>query len=233
VFISEPVHNLVHREVLEPDGVTFTSHRAKGEEKSEFLASSDNWFRPTMTKTGPDGALYVADMYRLVIEHPKWIPPGMQSRVNLREGSNRGRIWRVLPKGSKLRKTPRLDRMSTKTLVAALDSPNGWQRDTIQRLLLARGGEDASADLRKLAQTSKSPKVRLQALCILEGLDSLDSKVLKQALEDPHFSVREQAVRLCEENHADLIVSRIEDESIRVRRQVAFSLGEWQNTEAG
>ena len=233
VFISEPVHNLIHREVLAPDGITFTSNRAKGEEKSEFLASSDNWFRPTMTKTGPDGALYVADMYRLVIEHPKWIPPGMQSRVNLREGSNRGRIWRVLPKGFKLRKTPRLDRMSTKTLVTALDSPNGWQRDTIQRLLLARGAEDASADLRKLAQTSMSPKVRLQALCILEGLESLDSKVLKQALEDPHFSVREQAVRLCEENHADLIVSRIEDESIRVRRQVAFSLGEWQNTEAG
>jgi putative heme-binding domain-containing protein len=70
-------------------------------------------------------------------------------------------------------------------------------------------------------------------LCILEGLDSLDSKVLKQALQDPHFSVREQAVRLCEGNHADLIVSRIEDESIRVRRQVDFSLGEWKNAETG
>ncbi|MFP6886903.1 MAG: PVC-type heme-binding CxxCH protein, partial [Opitutales bacterium] len=232
VFISEPVHNLVHREVLEPDGVTFTSHRAKGEEKSEFLASSDNWFRPTMTKTGPDGALYVADMYRLVIEHPQWIPPTMQSRVNLREGSNRGRIWRIFPKGAKLRKTPRLDQMTTKELVGALDNPNGWQRDTIQRLLLTRDDKSVSSSLRKLAQASKNPKVRLQTLCILEGLDGLDSKVLKQALEDPHPSVREHAVRVCEGNHAELIASRIEDESIRVRRQVGFSLGEWKDPKA-
>lgn len=73
-FVSEPVHNLVHREVIAPTGVTFTSHRSGGELESEFLASSDNWFRPTMLQTGPDGALWVADMYRAVIEHPEWIP---------------------------------------------------------------------------------------------------------------------------------------------------------------
>ena len=71
VFISEPVHNLVHREVLEPDGVSFTSHRAPDEQDREFLASTDNWFRPTMLKTGPDGALYIADFYRFVLEHPE------------------------------------------------------------------------------------------------------------------------------------------------------------------
>ena len=75
VFISEPVHNVVHREVLRPNGVTFTSQRADDERESEFLASSDNWFRPTMIKTGPDGALYIADMYRFVLEHPEWIAP--------------------------------------------------------------------------------------------------------------------------------------------------------------
>ena len=78
IFISEPVHNLVHREMLQPDGVSFTSHRADDEATSEFLASRDRWFRPTMVKTGPDGALYIADMYRLVIEHPQWIPAEMQ-----------------------------------------------------------------------------------------------------------------------------------------------------------
>ena len=232
VFISEPVHNLVHREVLEPDGVTFTSRRAKGEEKSEFLASSDNWFRPTMTKTGPDGALYVADMYRLVIEHPQWIPPTMQSRVNLREGADRGRIWRVFPKGSKLRKAPILETKSAKELVSLLDSPNGWQRDTVHRLLLDRKDPSALDDLRKLALTAQNPKARLQALCILEGLNGLDGKVLKEALADSHPGVREHAVRVCEKEHADLIASRIKDESLRVRRQVGFSLGEWKDPKA-
>src|SRR5262249_39586208 len=70
IFICEPVNNLIHREILETDGVSFVSHRAADEQTSEFLASADNWFRPTMVKTGPDGALYIADMYRFVIEHP-------------------------------------------------------------------------------------------------------------------------------------------------------------------
>ena len=111
IFISEPVHNLIHREVLEPDGVTFKSHRAEGEEESEFVASTDNWFRPTMLKTGPDGALYIADMYRLVIEHPEWIPDDVKHHLDLRAGHDKGRIYRVYPVGSQLRPVPRLDRL--------------------------------------------------------------------------------------------------------------------------
>ena len=65
--------------------------------RREFLASSDNWFRPTQMKTGPDGALWVADMYRAVIEHPEWIPAAMQKRIDLRAGSQEGRIYRVYP----------------------------------------------------------------------------------------------------------------------------------------
>ena len=232
VFISEPVHNLVHQEVLEPDGVTFNSRRAKGEEDSEFLASTDNWFRPAMTKTGPDGALYVADMYRLVIEHPQWIPPAMQSRVDLREGSDKGRIWRIYPKGSKLRKTPKLQNKSSKDLAGMLDSPNGWLRDTIHRLLLERNDKSSQETLRGMVKKSTNPKVRLQALCILEGLDGLDSNLLENALQDPNPGVREHAVRVCEKDHAELIPSRLQDDSLRVRRQVAFSLGEWKDPKA-
>ena len=95
VFASEPVHNVVHREVLVRDGAGFTSHRAAGEEQSEFLASTDNWFRPITTKTGPDGALYVADMYRFVLEHPEWISPEMQARLDLRAGDYRVRVYLV------------------------------------------------------------------------------------------------------------------------------------------
>ncbi len=85
-FVSEPVHNLVHREVMSAKGVTFTSKRAADEQTSEFLASSDNWFRPTTIRVGPDGALWVADMYRYVIEHPEWIPKDWQNKLDLRGG---------------------------------------------------------------------------------------------------------------------------------------------------
>ncbi|HMF12456.1 MAG TPA: PVC-type heme-binding CxxCH protein, partial [Gemmataceae bacterium] len=126
VFISEPVHNLVHREVMAPKGVTFTSRRAEDERDSEFLASSDNWFRPTMIQTGPDGCLWIADMYRQVIEHPEWIPQDWQKKLDLRAGHDKGRIYRIYPKDRKPRAIVRLDKMGAKELVAQLESPNGW-----------------------------------------------------------------------------------------------------------
>ena len=135
-FISEPVHNLVHRVVVTPKGVTFAGQRANDEKESEFLASSDNWFRPTMIQVGPDGALWIADMYRYVIEHPEWIPKDWQKKLDLRAGHDKGRIYRVFPVGAKPRAIPRLDKLDTAGLVAALDSPNGWQRDMAMMMLI-------------------------------------------------------------------------------------------------
>ena len=106
-FVSGPVHNLVHREIMSGKGVTFTSRRAVDEQQSEFLASSDNWTRPTTIQTGPDGTLWVADMYRQVIEHPEWIPEEWQKRLDLRAGHDKGRIYRVYPVGKKPRPIPR------------------------------------------------------------------------------------------------------------------------------
>ncbi len=74
----------MHREIMAREGVVFASRRAPEEQQSEFLASSDNWFRPTSLRTGPDGALWIADMYRGVIEHPEYIPVEWQKRLNLR-----------------------------------------------------------------------------------------------------------------------------------------------------
>ena len=133
-FVSEPVHNLVHREVMHREGILFTSHRADDEKQSEFLASRDNWCRPTMLKVGPDGALYVAAMYRQVIEHPEYIPRDLQKGLDFRAGSELGRIFRVFPVGKKLEPVPKLAGAKTATLVAALDSPHGWQRDTRSRI---------------------------------------------------------------------------------------------------
>src|SRR5262249_15698850 len=89
-FVSEPVHNLVHREVMRAEGVTYRSRRAAGEEQSEFVVSTDNWFRPTTIATGPDGCIWIADMYRAVIEHPQWIPPDWQKKLDLRAGHDMG-----------------------------------------------------------------------------------------------------------------------------------------------
>src|SRR5260370_24448680 len=103
-----------------------------------------------MTKPGPDGALYVADMYRMVIEPPEWIPMDFQKSVDLRAGADRGRIYRVYPENATLRKIPRLDKLGTAALVAAMENPNGSQRDTVQRLLVESGDKSAIAPLRKL-----------------------------------------------------------------------------------
>ncbi|MDZ4685840.1 MAG: PVC-type heme-binding CxxCH protein [Planctomycetaceae bacterium] len=195
-FVSEPVHNLVHCEVLRPDGVSFTSQRLPDEQQSEFLASTDNWFRPTQLRIGPDGALWIADMYRLVIEHPQWIPQEWQEKLNVRAGDDKGRLWRMYPTGEKPRAVPRLDKLTTAELVAALDSTNRWQRDMAHQLLLERNDKAAVPELEKLLRSDK-PQARLQALCVLEGLEALSSETLLTSLRDDHSGVRRWAIRFC------------------------------------
>lgn len=249
-FISEPVHNLVHREVMRADGLSFTSQRAPSEEQSEFLASTDNWFRPTQLKTGPDGALYVADMYRLVIEHPQWIPIEWQRKLDLRAGQDMGRIWRVSPDNAKLRSIPRLSTMTTAELVAALSYPNGWQRDLAQQLILDRSDPAAIPLLLALA-TAPPPAVteqstahalgRLHALCTLDGLGAKDALrlALPVALKDQHPGVRRHAIRVCEmfpEPPAAIwqgLVTLVEDPDPQVRLQLAYTLGQLQHPQAG
>ncbi len=192
LFVSEPVHNLVHRVVLEPDGVTFRGRRGPNESKREFLASSDNWFRPTMLKTGPDGALWIADMYRYVIEHPEWIPDDWEKRLDLRAGSEQGQIYRVYPVDKRPRPIKRLDKLTTPELVAALESPSGWQRDTVERLLLERRDPVAIGPLRKLAIETKQPKARVQAIWTLAVLQALDEPAALAGLTDPDPRVRQR-----------------------------------------
>ncbi len=233
VFASEPVHNVVHREVLVRDGAGFTSHRAEGEEQSEFLASTDNWFRPITTKTGPDGALYIADMYRFVLEHPEWISPETQARLNLRAGDDKGRIYRVVPEGVSRRQIPNLTTRTSAELVAAMDHVNGWQRDTAQALLLERADLAATRPLIQLLGVAHAPQVRIQALATLGGLRALSPEVIVVALSDPHPAVRCEALRQSEalagrsEAMLAAVVATASDSDASVRLQVAFSLGAW------
>ncbi|MBY0523457.1 MAG: c-type cytochrome [Gemmataceae bacterium] len=238
-FVCEPVHNLVHREIMTAKGTTFTSRRADDEQTSEFFRSTDNWSRPVFATTGPDGALWIADMYRAVIEHPEWIPKDWQMKLDLRAGHDKGRIYRVSPVGAKLRQIPRLDKLDTAGLVAALDSPNGWQRDLAQMMLYWNNDKAAVPLLEKMVKESKRPLARLHALCTLDGLNALTPAILQAPLGDDHPGVRRHAVRLSEpllaKSHTlgTSLLKLATDSDAHVRLQVAYSLGEWDDPRAG
>lgn len=238
-FVSAPVHNLIHHLTVVPAGYTFAGVRPADTQRSEFLSSTDSWFRPTTIRTGPDGALWVADMYRLVLEHPKWIDPDRIKELDLRAGHERGRIYRIAPKGVETRKIPNLAQLNNEQLVAALESTNGWQRDMVHQMLLWREEKDAAGPLNELATNSRMPLARLHALCVLDGLGGLTATVLMSGLKDAHPGVRRHAVRLSPRlvqespELVDLLTKLVEDPDAQVRLQLAFSLGEWNDPRAG
>lgn len=224
LFICEPANNLVHREVLEPDGITFTSHRAADEAESEFLASEDHWSRFTQARTGPDGCLYVVDFYRLILEHPEWIPKQMIEHLDLRGGSDKGRIYRIRPVRAGPRAVPRLAFMPDDALAKELESPNGWIRDTTQRLLLERESKWRRDVL------SGTVAARVQQLWTMHALGTLRSVLLQNALKSKDAPLREHAARIAEDFIADPAVVRTlcaltKDPEARVRVQAVFTLG--------
>ncbi len=234
-FIGDAGGNLVHRKVLVPNGVALTGKRPADEQNSEFIASRDTWFRPVHFQNGPDGCLYIADMYREVIEHPWSIPEAIKKHIDLNSGNDRGRIYRVVPEGFKQPARPQLATATTSLLVANLASPNGWTRDTAARLLYERQDRRAVPELEKLLR-SRSMHGRLHALYTLQGLISLESRHVLAALGDPEERVREHAVKLAEPLLSnsrtgggalvDKLLAMTGDLSPRVRYQLAFTLGE-------
>ncbi len=240
-FTCEPFHNLVQHNVVTDDGVSFTSHRDPAEAEVDFFASKDRWCRPVMTRTGPDGALWVVDMYRYMIEHPQWLTPEGREELKpyYRHGENQGRIYRVFRRGTRPRKTPKLEAMTTLQLVSALESPSGWQRDMVQKLLIWRADPSAQTPLEKTVETSRAPLARVHALCTLDGLGQTTSGLLKHALQDDHPGVRRHALRLAESHfETDAQLARaatalVDDPDAKVRLQLACSLGEWPNAAGG
>lgn len=238
VFVCEPVHNLVHREILSPLGATFRSHRAPGEEKSEFLASTDNWSRFTSIRVGADGAMYLPDMYRQVIEHPQYIPEAWLKLLgDLRQGSQMGRIYRVRRRGTPLRAVPRLDRADVAGLASALASPSGTLRDLAQQQWVWRGSAWPTEALERLLDDSR-PETRVQVLCTLDLIHRLTPSQVIRGLGDISPGVRRQAIRLSEQFAGDAamlarLVGLAEDPDPLVRQQLGYSLGYWRGKAAG
>jgi putative membrane-bound dehydrogenase-like protein len=231
-FIGDVGSNIVHRKKLEADGVGLRAVRI--DDKKEFLASDDIWFRPVQFANAPDGTLYVLDMYREVIEHPLSLPPIIKKHLDLTSGRDRGRIYRIVPDGFIQPALPRLDEATTAELVEAVGHPIAWQRETASRLLYERQDRAAIPLLEKLAvKGSALPLGRMHALRVLVGLQALTPDLLLKALQDPHPRVREHAVQLAERLAGEspalrtALLAMTGDEDLRVRYQLAFSLGEF------
>lgn len=183
-FIGDAGGNLVHRKILEPNGVLVEAHRAPDELNREFLASRDTWFRPVQFANAPDGCLYVIDMYREVIEHPWSIPPNLKKLVDLDSGRERGRIWRIAPENFKRRPNAKLSKASGEDLVKLLDHTNGWHRDTATRLLYEH--ESNALNTRTIAEIINSPRPasRVHALAVLASRNELTAEEIRAAMKN-------------------------------------------------
>lgn len=227
-YMCDPANNLVHRDALVPNGAPFIAKRADAD--CEFLASKDNWFRPVNLSIGPDGALYVVDFYREVIETPLSLPEDIKKKLNL-ETRGRGRIWRVLPEDAPKWKKPSLRKASSAELVKHLDDTNAWWRLTAQRLLIERQDASVQKALEALARDAKTPVGRAHALWTLHGLGKLGDDPVLAALEARDEGLVAQALRLSEERLASsekirkAVLARIDDDRYGVRFQLAFTLG--------
>lgn len=197
VFVCEPSGNLVKRNFINEDGFNLTAHDANP--GTEFLASSDERFRPVFITSGPDGALYVADMYRGLVQHGEYVTPYLRDQTLKRKLDapiNYGRIWRIIPDGF-VNKTPgTLSDLTSKQLVDSLGSYNGWTRDMAQRLLVERNDLSVVDELKRAEGSDKV----IHALWTLDGLGVKDQPLLSSLVENGSGIVRTTAVRLLEPN---------------------------------
>ena len=230
-IVADVGSNLIHRKRVIPRGAGYTAQRV--DDRTEFVSSSDIWFRPVQFAHGPDGALYVADMYREVVEHPASLHPVIKKHLDLTSGRGRGRIYRIVPDDFEQPRFESLDRLELADLVLCLQHPNGWHRDTAARLLYERHDRRAIPLLRaSLDSIESNPVGRIHVLYVLQGLGALTDDDVLREMDDEHPRVREHAIRLSEPlaAHAPRIRQRLykltEDADLRVRIQVALTLGE-------
>ena len=213
LFIPEPVGRLIRRAKIKNENGKKVLYNAY--DQAEFLASTDLNFRPVQAQTGPDGSLYIVDMYRGIIQEGNWTREGSHLRpVILRKGLDknigRGRIYRIVHEEMEPSGKPKLLDKSAEELVDYLGHPNGWYRNTAQKLIILKGDMDIVPKLKELARDNESfwtdnfgdrdyPIERIHALWTLEGLGVVDKELILEKLKDADPRVRITAIRLSEE----------------------------------
>jgi len=196
-FVSDPTVWLTHQEFLEPAGVTYQGRREEGRKESHFLASTDYWFKPVHCRVGPDGALYLVDMYNQIATHNDTRGPAHGAR-NAATRPDRDhhftRLYRIQHKEAKALPAFELNPKSPAKLVAMLDHPNGWVRATANRLLSEGTGRDAQSQLENAAATAKTAYGRMGALWVLQNLDLCTGEILMAGMRDSDPVVRKNAL---------------------------------------
>lgn len=235
-FVADVGSNLIHRKRLDPDGVTYRGERV--DSNSEFVRSTDIWFRPVQFAVGPEGALYVADMYRETIEHPASLPPELKRQLDLTSGRDQGRIYRIVPSGYRQKPFVSFAGASTTELVRLLDDANGWRRTTALRLLYERQDPAAATLLRAQYSKCDRPEGRIAVLYALDSLHALTVPDVTNSLHDLHPQVRRHALRLSEpmlDSSNDVrsqVLALVVDADPVVQFQLALSLGECRAPQA-
>jgi putative membrane-bound dehydrogenase-like protein len=230
-FIAEPAHNTALAHTWSPLGASFVAERLHSDR--EFLASKDSWSRPVNFYVGPDGALYVIDYYRRIIEHPEWTSREVYESEAIYHGNDKGRIYRIVPAENPppLPRDINLGDVSDQELVSQLGNPNIWWRRTAQRLLIDRGNKNAAAALAEFFGETESPLGKLHALWTLDGLGKSDTTLIQEALDAPEAGLRENAIQLSESHLANSpelveeLLKMSDDPDPRVRFQLLCTLG--------
>lgn len=186
-FVADAGSNLIHVKQISRIGNHVSAARPSGLENKEFIASTDNWFRPVQFENGPDGCIYLADMYRETIEHPWSLPPGIKNFLDLNSGKDHGRIYRIKPKISTSQKTSITGRLTNGELIELLAEKNYWTRATATKILLSRDKDQISSLLKQKVQHPDhyfgNLNELLHILMVKNSLELLEAQELIQIAE--------------------------------------------------
>jgi len=227
VWVADVVLNLLHIDKVVDHGARSAGERVLA--NRDFLASTDRSFRPVNMTVGPDGSMYLVDMYRQVIEHPEWIPDEMEAKLDLEAGKDKGRIYKITNAAISTHKLANLNLRSTNGALLNLGHRNQWIRNTAQRLLMDKKLDQKSISKLVKIASDKNIYARLHSMWILNNHGLLSMSILKNNLAHDEAGLRENALRIAEnyltdESVVNEVIARINDDHQRVSLQACLTL---------